>query len=456
MRLCMGQVRCFRAQRLSRRWLLCAVIVGALLCGAIATISLAQTPDEPIVLPAPGTDMGQETLTEPAERFSVTVEQLELGEILMLLAEEWALTLQFDPVPEAVVSLTVVEATLPEVLAQLLHGLGLDFRLEGDILRVAEPETLMQEDAARRQRQEALLPLKTVYLQVNYADAEVLAAMISGADEGGLLSSRGVLQVDARTNTLIVRDIEASVADIQHLLRSLDVPVSQVLIEARIVSASLDTGRELGVRWGMAPISEGETAGAARYTLEAGHRQATQAGMAVLRNSHLLEWELSALEHQGEAELIARPRIITQDNTPASIRSGVRIPYQAQAGGTAGGSITQFVDAVLALDVTPLITPDQRIIMQLGLRQDSVAPGSGDVPAINTNTIETRVLIEDNDTLVLGGIFREEQVRSETGTPVLRRIPALGRLFRRETFSSQRTELLVFITPRIIASVADE
>lgn len=387
------------------------------------------------------------------ERFSMTIEQLELAEVIELLAQEWALTLQTGALPQTLISINVSDATLQEVLAQLLHPYQLDFRLLDAVLRIDVPEALLEEDASRRRRHESMMPLKTAYLQVNYANAEALGELVNSAEEGGLLSWRGSLQVDSRTNTLIVRDIATHVEEIRRFLRTLDVPVSQVLIEARIVSASLDTGRELGVRWGMVPVQDAEQTGA-QYSLEA-NRQGTQVAIAVVRSSRLLEWELSALEHQGEAELIARPRLITQDNTKANIRSGIRLPYQAQAGGTAGGSITQFVDAVLSLEVTPMITPDARIIMQLHLRQDSVASGSGDVPAINTNTIDTRVLIENNDTLVLGGIFREEQVRSETGTPLLRRLPGVGRLFRRETFSSQRTELLIFITPRIVELSAE-
>ena len=165
---------------------------------------------------------------------------------------------------------------------------------------------------------------------------------------------------------------------------------------------------------------------------------------------HPLDLEIAALERAGEAELIARPRVTTQDNMPALIQSGVRIPYQAQAGGTAGGSITEFVDAVLALDVTPLITADGRIIMRLNIRQDSVATGSGDVPAINTNTISTSVLVNSGETLVLGGIFREESTRADALTPGLGRLPVLGGLFRRQTNSRHRTELLIFITPEIV------
>jgi len=163
--------------------------------------------------------------------------------------------------------------------------------------------------------------------------------------------------------------------------------------------------------------------------------------------------ELSALESSGNGEVIARPKVTTQDKVTATIQSGVRIPYQAQAGGTAGGSTTEFVDAVLSLEVTPQITPDGRIIMQLDIHQDSVAPGTGNVPAINTNAINTSVWVENGDTIVLGGVFREETTTTESKTPLLGDIPYLGRLFKRTNNANRRTELLIFITPRIIAEI---
>jgi len=171
-------------------------------------------------------------------------------------------------------------------------------------------------------------------------------------------------------------------------------------------------------------------------------------------NSGLIELELSALESSGNGEVIARPKVTTQDKVRATIRSGVRIPYQAQAGGTAGGSITEFVDAVLSLEVTPQITPDGRIIMELNIHQDSVASGGlGNVPAINTNEIDTSVLVENGETIVLGGVFREETTLIETKTPFLGDLPYLGRFFKRTENSNRRTELLIFITPRIISEL---
>jgi type IV pilus assembly protein PilQ len=389
-----------------------------------------------------------------AAEFSLSLEPTPLTMVLELLAREHDLFLQnYDIEEELMVSLDVQQADLATVLAELLHPFGYDFRVQGRFLHIGESLKLLQVDEQSRQQSELLEPLFTRFMQINYADVETLLALIQRAPDEGILSARGRAMLDVRTNTLIVRDIAARLRDVEILITELDVPVSQVLIEARIVNASLETGRELGVRWGLSLGSahdvSSQMSGDERLLL-VDNRGVSHLRIGALRTAQLLEWELAMLESQGQAELMARPTVITQDNSPASIRSGVRIPYQAQAGGTAGGSITQFVDAVLALDVTPKVTPDGRIILNLHLRQDSVASGSGDVPAINTNTVETRVLIDNMSTLVLGGIFREEQTRQESGTPVLKDLPWLGGMFRRSVTASRRTELLIFITPQII------
>ena len=174
-------------------------------------------------------------------------------------------------------------------------------------------------------------------------------------------------------------------------------------------------------------------------------------------SSALIELELSALESSGNGEVIARPKVTTQDKVEALIQSGVRIPYQSQAGGTAGGSTTEFEEAVLSLTVTPQITPDGRINMELDIRQDSVAAGSGGVngiPAINTNQVTTSALVSDGETIVLGGVFREESTTSETKTPILGDLPYVGQLFKRTSNASRRTELLIFITPKIITEIS--
>ncbi|WP_339858561.1 type IV pilus secretin PilQ [Pseudohongiella acticola] len=407
----------------------------------------------------------QKRTSAEATPISVEFDDLELRTALQILAQELGYELLLDDAVKGTTSFRIADADPQQALKAMLQGRNLDMRLRANLLHVAPPAVLLALDNEARRLREATATMQTEYLQINYASVEIMLALVTGEGDsaGGLLSERGSASMDARTNTLIVRDTETRLLEVKALLRELDVPVRQVLIETRIVSASTEIGRQLGARWG-AFSHTGATAPSGAIasddpvsefvegvTVLADHRQASTIAAGVLRRRLMLELELSALENSGQAELIARPRVTTQDNVPASIRSGVRIPYQAQAGGTAGGSITEFVDAVLSLDVTPLITPDGRIIMKLGIRQDSVASGSGDVPAINTNTVTTQVLVDNGDTLVLGGIFRDEQTREEVRTPLLGDVPVLGWLFRRSQQAARRTELLIFITPQIVS-----
>tara|TARA_R100001039_G_C1844600_1_gene105021 strand:- start:244 stop:1581 length:1338 start_codon:yes stop_codon:yes gene_type:complete len=402
---------------------------------------------------------------DKAPSISVEFNDMDLRAAIRLLANELGQEVVMDESVSGRLTLNIDSVEPLRALEGILLSRDLDMRFQGGFLHVAPAAVFVARDGEAQRLQEATAALSTAYLQINYADVEVILALVTGEADaaGSLLSDRGSASMDARTNTLIMRDTEARLDDVRALLRQLDVPVRQVLIETRIVSASTEIGRQLGTRWGAFSGNPQQTdcgreqragTGAAPgngLTVLADHRQSSTVAASVLRRRLLLELELSALENSGQAELIARPRVTTQDNVPASIRSGVRIPYQAQAGGTAGGSITEFVDAVLSLDVTPLITPDGRIIMQLGIRQDSVASGSGDVPAINTNTVTTQVLVDNGDTLVLGGIFRDEQTREEVRTPILGDVPGLGWLFRRTQQAARRTELLIFITPQIVS-----
>lgn len=391
-----------------------------------------------------------------AELLTINFTDVPLADALQFLADELGLNLVLPSEISGAVSMHIEQLPAEQALDMLLFGRELAFRLRGGMLTVGSAEQLARQDAELSIRQAAQQSLETRYMQLNYADGQDVLQLLSGdTSVSGLLSAQGSARVDQRTNTLIVRDSNASLRAIAELLAVIDVPVRQVLIEARIVSASLDSGRELGVRWGL--MASAQNAVATQFplgnvlSLSADHQLASLARGVSTYDHRILDVEIAALERAGEAELIARPRVTTQDNMTALIQSGVRIPYQAQAGGTAGGSITEFVDAVLALDMTPLITADGRIIMRLNIRQDSVASGSGDVPAINTNTISTSVLVNNGETLVLGGIFREESTRADALTPGLGRLPVRGGLFRRQTNTRHRTELLIFITPEIIA-----
>ncbi|MXX05990.1 MAG: type IV pilus secretin PilQ [Gammaproteobacteria bacterium] len=390
------------------------------------------------------------------------------------------ITLQLDGVP------------WEQALELVLQAGNLAYRLEGNVLFVttAEEMALQREQELEAERQALnLTPLVTELLQVNYADAAVLLDLILGsgaaADPGasttdpdasaapsagivqagnrGLLSPRGSASVDVRTNTIIVQDMERNLAATRDLLASLDVPVRQVLIEARIVNVSTDYSREFGVRWGAAGLPEpgsrfryGFARGLApaqaqnELALDLGMASRTTFNIGYTGNSELIELELAAIESSGNGEIIARPKVTTQDKVTAEIRSGVRIPYQSQAGGAAGGSVTQFEDAVLLLRVTPRITPNGQINMQLEIRQDSISPTASGVPSINTNEVLTSALVDDGETIVLGGVFREEATATESKTPILGDIPGLEWLFKRTVADTRRTELLIFITPGIV------
>jgi len=481
---------------------------------------------------------------------SLSFQNIDVRSVLQLLADENNFNLVASDAISGNITLQLQDVPWDQALNLVLQSRNLAKRLVGTVLYVAPADEIAAQEQqvldASRQAQ-ALAPLHTEYVQVNYADAANILLLLTGSSTGnatpgaapdspvavatgatpengrsGVLSSRGTATVDSRTNIIIIRDVAEKLEEVRELLSKLDVPVRQVLIEARIVNVSTDFGRDLGIRWGGAgrtDSSDGFRYGGSlastgqqqnnRVAENAAMREAIAAGesarvqalqdgtdpsligalvaqaisavaipvgsvsfpdalavdlgvqsenassfaVGFTSNSGLIELELSALESSGNGEVIARPKVTTQDKVTATIQSGVRIPYQAQAGGTAGGSTTEFVDAVLSLEVTPQITPDGRIIMQLDIHQDSVAPGTGNVPAINTNAINTSVLVENGDTIVLGGVFREETTTTETKTPLLGDIPYLGRLFKRTNNANRRTELLIFITPRIIAEI---
>lgn len=499
-----------------------------------------------VTLPGSSAVNADPALAYSGNLVSLSFQNISVRSVLQLLADENDFNLVASDAITGDITLELVDVPWDQALNLVLQSRNLDKRLVGNVLYVAPANEIATQEQqaldANRQAQ-ALAPLHTEYVQVNYADAGNILMLLTGSSTGnapaadpaatnsgsapesgstGVLSSRGTATVDARTNIIIIRDIAEKLEEVRELLSKLDVPVRQVLIEARIVNVSTDFGRDLGVRWGGAGrtdsgdgfryggsqaatleqqnnrVAESSAIREAMAAGEAARVQALQDGtdpsligaiiaqaigsipipvgttsfpdalaidlgvqnesastfsIGLTSNSGLIELELSALESSGNGEVIARPKVTTQDKVTATIQSGVRIPYQAQAGGTAGGSTTEFVDAVLSLEVTPQITPDGRIIMQLDIHQDSVAAGTGAVPAINTNAINTSVLVENGDTIVLGGVFREETTTTETKTPILGDVPYLGRLFKRTNNSNRRTELLIFITPKIIAEI---
>jgi type IV pilus assembly protein PilQ len=347
----------------------------------------------------------------------------------------------------------------------------------GNVLLVAPAAEIAAREKLELENQKQisdLAPLRTEFVQIRYASASELFNLFSSAGTNGqsMLSDRGSVIVDERTNSIILTDTADNLEDFRRVISQLDIPVRQVLIEARIVTANATYSEQLGVSWGGGGVNQnGGTAvryGGSQETLselssggdisvpgqmvvDLGVSQsgATSIAFGITRAGYLVDLELSALATAGHAEVVARPKVITADKSPALIESGVEIPYQEAS--SSGATSTSFKDAVLSLEVTPQITPDDRIIMKLNVKQDTVGTVFNGVPSINTNEIQTEVLVDNGQTIVLGGIFQTDKNISTTKTPFLGDIPYIGRLFKRTVERDDKQELLIFITPRIIS-----
>lgn len=369
------------------------------------------------------------------------------------------LTLRLDGVP------------WEQALDTILQVRGLDKRLDGNILLVAPASELAQQEQTRlenRQAKEVLAPLVTEFLQVNYAKAVDVVALLTN-ESTGLLTERGAIAVDDRTNTLVIKDTQPSIDNIKRMLVLLDIPIKQVVIEARMVT--IDDGFEeaFGVRWGYSNDSssgrneqsvsgtleglQGDTDNSLNVNLPAAGAAGNIAfQVAKLGGGRLLDLELSALERENRAEIIASPRVTTSNQKPALIEQGTQVPFSSA---NDGGTQVEFQDAVLSLKVTPQITPDNRVVLDLTITQDSIGERipqatGGEAVAINTQSITTQVLVNDGETLVLGGIFQQNILRSVTKVPWLGDIPVVGRLFKTTSDSNKKRELIIFVTPRIV------
>ena len=427
------------------------------------------------------------------ERLTLNFQDIEVRAVLQLLAETSGLNVVVSDSVAGNVTLRLDNVPWDQALDIILATKGLDMRQVGNVMLVAPaPEIAArekQELAAKMEIQE-LAPLRTEFLQVNYAKASDLAELLSGEGGGSLLSDRGRVSIDERTNTLLVNDTAESIGEVRRLVAALDIPVRQVLIESRIVVANDDFSRELGVRMGATYVRENGDdgvisvtgSGAGNNTIvnsatdniqETGtpfpitlpglddrynvnlpvSEAAGRLGLAILGSDYLVDLELSAAQAEGRGEIVSSPRVITANQKEAQIEQGVEIPYQESA--ASGATSTQFKKAVLSLTVTPQITPDDRIILDLEVTQDTVgefvpSATGGLVPSIDTRRIATQVLVNDGETVVLGGIFETERRDAEDKVPLLGDIPGLGRLFKRTNAISNKTELLIFVTPKIL------
>lgn len=398
------------------------------------------------------------------KKISLNFQNIEVRSVLQIIADFTGLNLVASDNVTGNVTLNLKEVPWDQALDLVLKSNGLGSRRMGNVLMVAPAEelaSLERKELEANQQVKELAPMTTEYVQVRYAKAADLAALLRGEGGIGLLSERGRVMVDERTNTMLIQDTRDTLEEIRGTLEYLDIPVRQVQIEARIVIARSSVSSEIGVNWGVSSGGSGgnlDLSGASTGTSDSGglsvdlgddSSPSSTFSFGYLSGDILLDLELSALESEGKSQTISQPKIITANQKKAIIKQGQEIPYEEAT--SSGATNIEFKEAVLALEVTPQITPDNRIIMDLLINNDDVSDDSfNGEPAIDTNEIETQVLVNDGETVVLGGILTSEQIRSVFKTPFLGDLPVIGNLFRYTEESNEKVELLVFITPKII------
>ena len=422
------------------------------------------------------------------ERISLNFQDIEVRAVLQLIADFTELNLVASDTVSGRITLRLQNVPWDQALDLVLKTKGLDKRQVGNVLMVAPAaeiaERERQEIEANRQIAE-LAPLKSEFIRIRYANAsDVVGLFSAGSEDGGsLVSDRGSVIVDARTNSIIITETDEKLAEIRDLIELVDIPIRQVMIEARIVIAQSDFERELGIEWGGGYIDDdlnsnvlsvsGDNANVVglNESVIAGETpslsypgallvdlgvNARTSGFAVGFTSEdlFLTAELSALEADGSGEVVSQPKVITGDKQQATIKSGTEVPYQE--GSLSGQNTTSFKEAVLQLDVTPNITPDDRILLDLIVTQDSVGDlvpsgQGGFIPSIDTTELTTQVLVGNGETVVLGGVFRTEDIEKITKVPFFGDLPYIGAFFRKEANNTTKTETLIFITPRILA-----
>lgn len=418
----------------------------------------------------------EERFPYTGEKLSLNFQDIEVRTVLQIIADFTGFNLVASDTVQGSITLRLKNVPWDQALDIVLKSQGLAKQQIGNVLMVGPADQIANrqkiELEANRQVED-FAPLRTEFIQVRYAKATDLLALISA--EGSLLGERGSASVDVRTNTIILQDTASSIEAVRKAIKVLDVPVRQVLIEARIVVASTNVGENLGIRWGGGYgvlqndqiITAGGTgvstsdfnASTSRISVTDGSivnlpvnsANATTFGIGLDAFDYMLDLELSAMESDGKAEIISQPRVITADGQTAKIQAGSQIPYE-QASASGATTIT-FKDAVLKLEVTPQITPDDRILMDLLINKDAIGEVINNIPTIDTNALETQVLVNNGETIVLGGIFQSEDVTQIDKTPFFGDLPVIGRLFRRTTHTEDKSELLIFITPRLVKDV---
>ncbi len=419
------------------------------------------------------------------ERLSLNFQNVQVRAVLQLLADFTGLNLVASDTVGGSLTLRLKNVPWDQAMDIILRTKGLAMRQTGNVILVAPTEEIAAREKLELEAQkqlEELAPLRSEFIQVNYAKAATLAGLLK-TEGNSLMTARGNVTVDERTNTLLVRDTAEALDGIRRLVTRLDIPVRQVLIESRIVFADSSFNRDLGVKWGISysqdiGASSGTPGTAGNPNAFLGGKQPgdTNFGDNVSFNTNslenyivdlpignpagalgfaivaipdwLLQLEITALQTEGRGEVLSNPRVVTSDQKEAVIEQGTEIPFQEAT--SSGATSTSFKKAVLSLKVTPQITPDDRILMDLSVHKDEPGPVTGGVPAVNTRNVTTQVLVNNGETVVLGGIFESTLREDAEKVPFFGDLPWLGWAFRRTFETDERRELLIFVTPKIL------
>ena len=435
---------------------------------------------------------------------SLNFQDIEVRAILQILADFTGLNIVVSDSVKGNLTLRLQNVPWDQALDIILRTKGLSMRQNGNVIFIAPTEEVAAReklDLESRRTVEELIPLRTEIIQVSYAKAKDLAELLKrkttsdkgGTIESGVLSPRGDVSVDERTNSLIIKDVPDKIVEVRDLITKLDVPTQQVMIDSRLVIANDDFARDIGVRFGVTGVGvDGSNVGAVsgsllgtdtiigsaadnlrttgqpypvaipglaeRIGVNLAAAGAPSIAFSILGADYLVDLELSALQKEGNGEVLSNPRVLTADNQEAVIKQGREIPYTVPSSGN-DPATTEFKEAVLELKVTPKITPDDRISMKLAIKKDEQGQlvsqaGGGFVPSIDKREIITNVLVNNGETVVLGGVFEQNKATGKSSVPLLGDIPLLGYLFQENTASTIKRELLIFVTPQILKNGA--
>ncbi|MBA1205626.1 type IV pilus secretin PilQ [Pseudomonas fulva] len=388
------------------------------------------------------------------ERLSLNFQDVEVRAVLQVLADHAGINLVASDDVQGSVTLRLEDVPWDQAIDLVLRSKGLGRRHEGNVLLIAPLSTLSAqsfEDTSNPLDTQSQ-PMRRELMRIHYAKAADLSELLlASLSEDGILAGSGSLGVDERTNTLVVHQPANRLAEIRQLIAQLDVPVRQVAIEARIVEANVDYQKGLGVRWGGDLYSAAPRAGKDLFVDLGVERGGSSLGVGLLRGDVLLDLELSAMEKSGEGEIISQPKVVTADKETARILKGTEVPYQQS--NKNGATTVSFREASLSLEVTPQITPDDSVVMTVRVTKDEpdYVNALNDVPPIRKNEVNAKVRVENGQTIVIGGVYSTTQNNVVDKVPFFGDLPYVGRLFRRDVLQEKKSELLVFLTPRIMS-----